>query len=136
MREVVVRSQDFRAWAESARQRWSDERYARALRDRTVFADEGESFAGWEWLMPIVRERGGSIFDYLKNAVVVIDEPSSVETHLSEVFQSLADRYSETDAVDDIAVEPSELYLSVEELRAKLDSKQRVELRVLAARGC
>ena len=41
MREVVVRSQDFRAWAEAARQRWSDERYARALRDRTVFADEG-----------------------------------------------------------------------------------------------
>jgi len=131
MREVVVRSQDFRAWAEAARQRWSDERYARALRDRTVFADEGESFAGWEWLMPIVRERSGSIFDYLKNAVLVVDEPSSVETHLGEVFQTLADRYSETDAVDDIAVEPKELYLSVEELRAKLDSKQRVELRVL-----
>jgi transcription-repair coupling factor (superfamily II helicase) len=131
MREVVVRSQDFRAWAEAARQRWSDERYARALRDRTVFADEGESFAGWEWLMPIVRERSGSIFDYLKNAVLVVDEPSSVETHLGEIFQTLADRYSETDAVDDIAVEPRELYLSVEELRAKLDSKQRVELRVL-----
>ena len=44
MREVVVRSQDFSEWAEAARQRWSDERYARALRDRTVFADEGESF--------------------------------------------------------------------------------------------
>ena len=131
MREVVVRSQDFRAWAEAARQRWSDERYARALRDRTMFADEGDSFAGWEWLMPIVRERSGSIFDYLKNAVLVVDEPSSVETHLGEVFQTLADRYSETDAVDDIAVEPRELYLSVEELRAKLDSKQRVELRVL-----
>jgi len=131
MREVIVRSQDFRAWAEAARQRWSDERYARALRDRTVFADEGESFAGWQWLMPIVRKRSGSVFDYLKNAVLVIDEPSSVETHLGEVFQTLADRYAETDAVDDIAVEPGELYLSVEELRAKLDSKQRVELRVL-----
>ena len=131
MREVIVRSQDFRAWAEAARQRWSDERYARPLRDRTVFADEGESFSGWEWLMPIVRERGGSVFDYLKDAVLVIDEPSSVETHLSEVYQTLAGRYAETDAVDDIAVEPQELYLSVEELRAKLDSKQRVELRVL-----
>ena len=131
MREVIVRSQDFRSWAEAARRRWSDERYARALRDRTVFADEGESFSGWEWLMPIVRERSGSVFDYLKDAVLVIDEPSSVETHLSEVYQTLADRYAETDAVDDIAVDPQELYLSVEELRAKLDSKQRVELRVL-----
>ncbi|MEP6568729.1 MAG: transcription-repair coupling factor [Acidobacteriota bacterium] len=131
MREVVVRSQDFRAWADAARERWADERYTRALRDRTVFADEGESFAGWEWLMPIVRERDGSVFDYLKDAVLVIDEPSSVETYLGEVYQTLADRYSETDAVDDIAVSPEELYLSVEELRAKLDSKQRVELRVL-----
>jgi transcription-repair coupling factor (superfamily II helicase) len=131
MREVVVRSHDFVAWANAARERWNDERYARALRDRTVFADEGETFAGWEWLLPILRERSSSFFDYLKDAVLVIDEPSSVEMYLSEVYQTLADRYAETDAVDDIAVTPEELYLSVEELRAKLDSRQRVELRVL-----
>src|SRR5882724_5770862 len=131
MRETVVRSQDFGAWADAARRRWSDERYARALRDRTVFADEGESFAGWEWLMPIVRERSGSVFDYLKDAVLIVDEPSSVETYLGEVYQTLSERYAETDAVDDIAVTPEELYLSPEELRAKLDQKQRIELRVL-----
>ena len=131
MREVVVRSHDFVAWANAARERWSDERYARALRDRTVFAEEGETFAGWEWLLPILRERSGSVFDYLKDAVLIIDEPSSVEMYLSEVYQTLAERYAETDAVDDIAVTPEELYLSVAELRAKLDSRQRVELRVL-----
>ena len=131
MREVVVGSQDFSNWAAAARERWSDDRYARALRDRTVFADEGESFAGWEWLMPVVRERTGSVFDYLHDAVLVVDEPSSVETYLGEVYQTLADRYAETDAADDIAVKPEELYLSVEELRAKLDERQRVELRVL-----
>jgi transcription-repair coupling factor (superfamily II helicase) len=131
MREVVVHSQDFSDWAGAARERWSDDRYARALRDRTVFADEGESFAGWEWLMPVVRERSGSVFDYLKDAVLVVDEPSSVATYLGEVYQTLADRFAETDAADDIAVQPEELYLSAEELRAKLDEKQRVELRVL-----
>jgi len=131
MRETVVRSQDFSEWADAARRRWSNERYARALRDRTVFADEGESFAGWEWLMPIVRERSGSVFDYLKDAVLVVDEPFSVETYLGEVYQTLSERYAETDAVDDIAVTPEELYLSPEELRAKLDQKQRIELRVL-----
>ncbi|HEY0430487.1 MAG TPA: CarD family transcriptional regulator, partial [Pyrinomonadaceae bacterium] len=130
-REVVVRSQDFSAWANAARERWSDDRYARALRDRTVFADEGESFAGWEWLLPVVRERRGSVFDYLKDAVLVIDEPSSVEGYLGEVFQTLADRFAETDAVDDLAVTPEELYLSVEELRSKLEQRQRIELRVL-----
>ena len=131
MRETVVRSQDFSEWANAARWRWSGERYARALRDRTVFADEGESFAGWEWLMPIVRERSGSVFDHLKDVVLVIDEPSSVETYLGEVYQTLSERYAETDAVDDIAVTPDELYLSPAELRAKLDERQRIELRVL-----
>jgi transcription-repair coupling factor (superfamily II helicase) len=131
MRETVVRSQDFSEWANAARRRWSDERYTRALRDRTVFADEGESFAGWEWLMPIVRERRGSVFDYLKDAVLVVDEPSSVETYLGEVYQTLSERYAETDTVDDIAVTPEELYLSPEELRGKLHERQRIELRVL-----
>src|SRR5882762_7174294 len=131
MREVVVHSQDFGKWADAARQRWSDGRYARALRDRTVFADEGESFAGWEWLMPIVRERSGGVFGYLKDAVLVVDDPSSVETYLAEVYQTLGDRYAETEAADDIALMPGELCLPPEELRAKLDSRQRIELRVL-----
>jgi transcription-repair coupling factor (superfamily II helicase) len=131
MREVLIRSQDLIKWATAARARWSDERYARALRDRTMFADEGESFAGWEWLMPIIREGSGSIFDYLKDAVLVIDEPTTVESYLGEAYQTLDDRYAETDAVDDIALRPDELYLSPEELRAKIDHFPRVELRVL-----
>ncbi|MDQ6653926.1 MAG: transcription-repair coupling factor [Acidobacteriota bacterium] len=131
MREVVVRNQDFSEWAAAARQRWSDERYKRALRDRTVFADEGEGFSGWEWLMPIIRERSGSIFDYLHDAVLIVDEPSTVELHLGEVYQTLADRYAETDAADDIALKPEELYLPPEELRARIDERQRIELRVL-----
>jgi transcription-repair coupling factor (superfamily II helicase) len=131
MREVLVRGQDFTDWADAARRRWSDSRYSRSLRDRTVFADEGESFAGWEWLMPVMRERSGSVFDYLKDAVFVVDEPSSVENYLGEVYQTLAERYAQTDAVDDLAVTPEELYLSAEELRAKLDQRQRIELRVL-----
>lgn len=131
MREAVVRSPDFVAWAAAARERWPDVRYSRALRDRTAFADEGESFAGWEWLMPALRPRTSSLFDYLKDSVIVIDEPSSVDGYLGEIYQTLAERYAETDAVDDIAVKPDELYLTVDELRAKLDAKQRLELRVL-----
>ncbi len=43
MRELRVNSHDFREWAERARERWSEDRYARALRDRTAFADEATS---------------------------------------------------------------------------------------------
>jgi transcription-repair coupling factor (superfamily II helicase) len=131
MRELTVQADDFRLWAMAARDRWQDERFERALRDRTEFADEGEGFPGWEWLMPIVRERSATIFEYLKNAVLVVEEPSGLDSYLGEVYQTLADRYEETDEADDIAVRPEELYLTAEELRAKLNERQRIELRML-----
>jgi transcription-repair coupling factor (superfamily II helicase) len=131
MRETCVSSADFREWAERASERWSAARYERSLRDRTVFAAEGESFAGWEWLLPLVREQASSIFDYLKDAVLVIDEPVAVESYLSEAYQTLADRYAATEAADDIGLTPAELYLSVEELRARIDAARRVEIRTL-----
>ncbi len=131
MRELTVQPDDFRLWAMAARERWVDERFARALRDRTEFAEEGEGFAGWEWLMPILRRRSGTIFDFLKDAVLIVDEPSALDTYLGEVYQTLADRYEDTDVADDIAVRPDELYLTSEELRLKLNQRQRIELRML-----
>jgi transcription-repair coupling factor (superfamily II helicase) len=131
MRELVVRSADFREWATRARQHWSDPRFARSLRDRTDFAAEGEEFAGWEWLISINRDRNANIFDYLLNAVLVIDEPVAVENFLSNAFQTLQERYDETDAADDLALRVDELYLTAEELRAEIDAIQRVEIRAL-----
>ncbi|HEY0322047.1 MAG TPA: transcription-repair coupling factor [Pyrinomonadaceae bacterium] len=131
MRELAVAGGDFRLWAERARAHWRDERFERALRDRTVFADEGETFPGWEWLMPLVYPRRGSVFDYLKDTVLVIEEPSGIETHLANVYETLSARYAETDAADELGLPPEEYYMTAEELRAKLDPVQRVELRTL-----
>jgi transcription-repair coupling factor (superfamily II helicase) len=131
MRELIVRAADFREWASDARVRWRDERFARSLRDRTVYADEGETFPGWEWLISLGRENKSCAFDYLKDAVLVIDEPVAVENFLSSAFQTLADRFTETDAADDLGLRPEELYLTAEELRELIDVLQRVELRAL-----
>jgi len=131
MRELAVTAEDFREWAFFARERWPDERFARALVDRTNFADEGESFSGWEWLIGLAHEKTSSALDYLKNAVLVVDEPGEIEGYLGEVYKTLATRYAETDAADELGLRPEELYLSAEELRAKLDQVQRVELRTL-----
>jgi transcription-repair coupling factor (superfamily II helicase) len=131
MRELSVTADDFRLWAELARERWSDERYARALRDRTVYADEGETFAGWEWLISIAHEQRASVFDYLRETVLVIDEPSGVETYLGSVYETLDARYAETEAADELGLRPSEWYLTVEELREHLERAKRVELRTL-----
>jgi transcription-repair coupling factor (superfamily II helicase) len=131
MRELAVAAGDFQLWAEFARERWSDERYERALKDRTVFADEGETFPGWEWLISLGQERQASAFDYLKDAVLVVDEPGGVESYLSGVYETLAARYAETESADELGLRPEELYLTAEELRAHLEQTQRLELRSL-----
>ena len=131
MRELAVRPADFRDWAAQARERWGDQRFARSLRDRTVFAEEGESFPGWEWLISLVNKSSASVFDYLKDAVLIVDEPIAVETFLANAFQTLAERYAETDAADDLGLSPHELYLNAEELRARIDLVPRVEMRAL-----
>jgi transcription-repair coupling factor (superfamily II helicase) len=131
MHELAVTAADFQLWAVAARERWSDDRYARSLRDRTAFADEGEAFAGWEWLLPIVRNSSSSIFEHLGDTVLIVDEPSAIETYLGEVFENLASRYREIDQADDIALSPEQLYLTGEELRTLVQSRPRIELRTL-----
>src|SRR5256714_617740 len=131
MRELIVRTSNLREWASHARLRWREERFARSLRDRTIYADEGEAFPGWEWLISLGHPNTASAFDYLKDAVLVIDEPVAVESFLSSAFQTIAERFSQNDAADDLGLTPDELYLTPDELRAKIDEQQRVELRAL-----
>jgi transcription-repair coupling factor (superfamily II helicase) len=131
MRELLVTAGDFRDWSMLAKMRWAEPRFARSLRDRTDFADEGEHFPGWEWLISLVHDESASILDYLKGAVLIVDEPVSIENYLSTAFQTVADRYAETDAVDDLGLLPQELYLTAEELRSGIDAMQRIELRTL-----
>lgn len=131
MREYAVASDDFRRWAGAARARWPEERFARALRDRTSLADEGESFPGWEWLMPLVKKTNASLFDYLREFVLIVDEPSAIERRLMELEATLRTRYAETDQADELGLAPEELYLTADELRAELEKVSRVEFRAL-----
>jgi transcription-repair coupling factor (superfamily II helicase) len=131
MREYAVGADDFRLWAIAARERFTDERYARALEDRTVFAQEGETFAGWEWLISLVLPTRATAFDYLRETVLVVDEPSQIESYLGTVYETLAAHHADADAADEISLRPEELYLTAEELRARVAEVGRVELRAL-----
>jgi transcription-repair coupling factor (superfamily II helicase) len=134
MREFAATAEDFRDWAILARERFSSEAQARALKDRTVFAEEGESFHGWEWLFPILRERTAGIFDYLnRDCLLVIDEPTIVESTLADLYGFLSVRYNEVENAGEIGLHPDELFLTVEELRKYLTDKKRLELRALGS---
>lgn len=131
MREFAVTRDDLRLWAEFAQDRWSEPRYEPALRDRTVFAEDGETFPGWEWLISLVSPTNSSAFDYLKDFVLVVDEPGEIDSYLSGIYTTLEDRFAETDAADDLALRPEELFLSPDELRLRIEALGRIELRTL-----
>ena len=131
MRELAVGRDDFRLWAEFARDRWGDEAHARALKDRTVHADEGETFPGWEWLISLVVKADATVFDYLRDTVLVVDEPAGVEQHLGNSLEAVAARHAENDAAGEIGLGPEEIYLTPEELREGLGGIPRVEFRAL-----
>ena len=131
MREFSATAQDFRDWAFFASERFSDERFARNLKDRTDFAAEGEDFSGWEFLLPLSKPRNSNIFEYLKNCVFVIDEPSLVENSLGEFYEHLQQRFAEISEHDEIGLAPEELFLSAVELRENLEKQKRIELRAL-----
>src|SRR6185436_12938948 len=131
MRELSVRREEFMQWAEAAERRWTDERFRRDLRARLAHAERGEPFPGWEYLIPLTRPLSSSAFDYFKDAVLVIDEPVGVEKRAADLYSMLADRFAQADDGGELAMPPDELFLTPDELRTKLDSSVRVELRLL-----
>jgi transcription-repair coupling factor (superfamily II helicase) len=131
MREYAVGADDFRLWSVAARERFTEERHARSLADRTVYSDEGETFAGWEWLISLVVPTRATAFDYLRDTVLVVDEPAQIESYLGTTYETLAAHHAEADAADEVALRPEELYLTAEELRGRVGGARRVELRAL-----
>lgn len=131
MREFSATPQDLKDWTFFAKERFSDEKYARNLKDRTQFAVEGETFNGWENLFPLSNPRESNIFEFLSNSVLVIDEPIQIEQTLSDLYENLQKRYEQIENAEDIALKPEELFLTPEELRKEFQALQRIELRAL-----
>ncbi len=133
MRDERASRDDFRQWAKQAKENWKDERYERALRDRLVFADEGEEFQGWEYLMPLARPLTASIFDYLTDTVLVVDEPAELEKQIRSTLDELQLGYDRAESIDELALAPDKLFLTPDELRSRIKKIQRIELRLLGS---
>ncbi|MEP7270453.1 MAG: transcription-repair coupling factor [Acidobacteriota bacterium] len=131
MRDERSGAGDFRLWARLARERWGSDRYARALHDRVVPAEDGEAFPGWEYLMPLAHPLTTSVFDYLGDAILVIDEPAEIEKRLRTILEELRLGYERAEAVDELALAPESLFLTPDELRKHIGGALRIEMRLL-----
>ena len=131
MREFAASPQDFKDWTFFAAERFGDDKFARNLKDRTDFAEEGETFSGWEFLMPLGKPLGATVFDHLSECVFVIDEPSAIEHSLTGFYDHLATSFATVTELGEIGLDPNDLFLTPEELRTKLEKLSSIELRAL-----
>jgi transcription-repair coupling factor (superfamily II helicase) len=131
MRELAVRREEFMQWADEAERHWTDDRFRRDLRARLAHATRGEAFPGWEYLLPLARPLASSVFDYVKDAVLVIDEPTEIDKRAAELLGYLDERFAQADDADELALPPAKLFLTGEELRARFAAARRLELRLL-----
>ena len=131
MRELSIRREEFLEWSDRAREHFADDRFRHDLRSRLAHAERGESFPGWEYLLPLTRPFKASGFDYFKDSILVIDEPVEIEKRASELYSRMARRWAQADEAGEMALPPEALFLSIEELRRNLESARRIELRLL-----
>ncbi|MEQ1606940.1 MAG: transcription-repair coupling factor [Pyrinomonadaceae bacterium] len=131
MREFAASVQDLKDWAFFARERFSDGKFARGLKDRTDFADEGETFSGWEFLIPASKPLTATIFDHLPECIFVIDEPTAIEHSLTGLYDHIENSYRSTIDSGEVGLAPEELFLTPEQLRTKLESTTSLEMRAL-----
>ncbi len=131
MRTQSAGTDDLRKFVSVAKNYWKEPQYQKELNELTLTAESGQSFEGWEFLLPIANPLESSLFDYLRNPLVIIDEPSEVGQELDKFFLQLQNRYNLVNDSGSLALPPEKLFMTVEGLRARLDHRQRLELRLL-----
>jgi len=132
MREFSASPDDLREWVKITQKRFTEERFARNLSDRTDFAEQGETFSGWEFQLALSKPFNGSVFDYFPDeAIFIIDEPTGVESSLGHFYEQINKHFSDAIESGDVGPEPDELFLNEKELSTRFDRAARIELRTL-----
>lgn len=131
MRTQAIRPNDLKRLSLRLQKQFVQEQYKDELQRVTERASAGKFFDGWEYLMPLVTEPSSSIFDYLKNPLVVVDEPSEIEEILEQFYKKMDERYQTCQESGILALEPSRFFMNAESLKMRLGHRQRIELRSL-----
>ena len=133
MQERFVTREMFRDWAGTARQRWGDEKYQDDLNEKLVLADDGEPFAGSQFLLPELYPLEAGLVDYLEEAVFVLDEPDVLAESYEKYFSVLEQRYEQTVEAGGLALPPENLFMPPEDLKKSIESHAFLSLAELGS---
>ncbi|MBS1833150.1 MAG: transcription-repair coupling factor [Acidobacteria bacterium] len=93
--------------------------------DYNGVASPGDSFPGWEYLVPLVHPREHSILSFQPNAIVVLDEPEAIASAAERLWKRLED--SEKKSI----IDPALNFFTWGELQGKIGDFTELRLREL-----
>jgi transcription-repair coupling factor (superfamily II helicase) len=103
----------------------------RELAEKTGRTDlvPGETFAGWEFAVPLAEPLLGSLEDIAPNAIVVWDEPESLKQAADRLWKRLDQLAPQADCP------PDQVFFHWGEFAARHPQRREVELRELSLEG-
>ncbi len=88
-------------------------------------ASPGDSFPGWEYMVPLVRPRSHSLLSFSENAIIVLDEPEAIASAADRLWKRLEDP-------DKKSLAPAEAnFFMWGELQATIGQRTELRLREL-----
>jgi transcription-repair coupling factor (superfamily II helicase) len=89
-------------------------------------------FPGIDGLMPLMYESTDTLFDYLPSGTTVVTvEPAQIGAAADTLLEKAAEGFEQARESQRLCVPPEAIYLSVEELQARLAADSRIHLKAL-----
>ena len=133
MQDVLVTREMIREWGEKARQHWNEDVFQKDLSEKIVFSESGEFFPGATFLLPLAFPLESTLFDYAEGAVLVLDEPEVLRETQEKFLENLRQRFEQTVSAGSLALHPSNLFWSPEDLARPRVQNPRLHLEELGA---
>ena len=87
--------------------------------------EAGEPFGGWEFFLPLIKPRQGSLLKLARSAIVVLDEPEQLRGAAERLWKRLDEPGKESPCP------PENIYQSWQELEDELSGSMQILLREL-----
>jgi transcription-repair coupling factor (superfamily II helicase) len=131
MQDTVITREMLRDWGGRARQRWTDDAFQKDLNEKLVFADNGELFPGASYLMPLVRPMEATLLDYADPAILILDEPEVIAEAHRKFFDTLEQRYQQTQNAGGVVLPPENIFVAPDELHTLSAGNRRLYMEQL-----
>jgi transcription-repair coupling factor (superfamily II helicase) len=131
MREYCAGPDLMRRWAADVPATWSAH-FLPHLSEELSLARQGEPFPAFEFLLPCIDPLDHSLFDYLRGYRLIVSEREAAEAALEKHHAELYERYVDRIEAHKPVISPDRIYVKMEELRAAIDLRPRIEVEELS----